>query len=39
LLDEEEFGEGSVNEFDEDTIVPAQELGLWVCSMRTLTQI
>lgn len=29
LLDEEEFGEGSVNEFDEDTIVPAQELGLW----------
>eukprot|EP01018_Ginkgo_biloba_P031813 Gb_08322 [translate_table: standard] len=28
LLDEEEFGEGSANTFDEDSVVPAQELGL-----------
>ncbi|KAH9316671.1 hypothetical protein KI387_025298, partial [Taxus chinensis] len=29
LLNEEEFGEGSSNLFEEDTIVAAQELGLW----------
>lgn len=29
MLDEEEFGEGSTNTFDEDTIVPAEELDLW----------
>ncbi|KAH9290502.1 hypothetical protein KI387_034619, partial [Taxus chinensis] len=29
LLDAEEFGEGTDNTFEEDTIVAAQELGLW----------
>ena len=33
MLDEEEFGEGSTNTFDKDTIVPAEELDLWVFYM------